>query len=152
VEIVRLNVGDLRIVDERPHLRVTGKGGAEDLLPILPSLAGRIREQWAASGRDLSPEAPMFASTRNSRDGKRGERLTRRAVQGICATYFRKAGVTGHAHLLRHTAATLSLKHGADLRQVQAMLRHTDPKITAQYAHALNRAEENPAQRIPVEV
>jgi site-specific recombinase XerD len=152
VEIVRLNVGDLRIVDERPHLRVTGKGGAEDLLPILHSLAEGIREQWAASGRDLSPEAPMFASTRNSRDGKRGERLTRGAVQGICATYFRRAGVTGHAHLLRHTAATLSLKHGADLRQVQAMLRHTDPKITAQYAHALNRAEENPALRIPVEV
>jgi site-specific recombinase XerD len=94
----------------------------------------------------------MFASTRNSRDGRQGERLTRRAVQGLCAAYFRKAGVTGHAHLLRHTAATLSLKHGADLRQVQAMLRHTDPKITAQYAHALNRAEENPARRIPVEV
>jgi integrase/recombinase XerD len=152
VEIVRLNVGDLRIVDGRPHLRVTGKGGAEDLLPILPSLAERIRGYWTAAERDLSAEAAMFASTRNSRDGRRGERLTRRAVQGLCATYFRKAGVTGHAHLLRHTAATLALKHGADLRQVQAMLRHTDPKITAQYAHALDRADRNPALLIPVEV
>jgi integrase/recombinase XerD len=152
VEIVRLNVRDLRIVDGRPHLRVTGKGGAEDLLPILPSLAERIRGYWTAAERDLSPEAPMFASTRNSREGQRGEQLTRRAVQGLCATYFRKAGVTGHAHLLRHTAATLALKHGADLRQVQAMLRHTDPKITAQYAHALDRADRNPALLIPVEV
>jgi hypothetical protein len=32
------------------------------------------------------------------------------------------------------------------------MLRHTDPKITAQYAHALDRADRNPALLIPVEV
>jgi len=54
-------------------------------------------------------------------------------------------------HTLWHTAATLSLWNSANLRQVQAMLRHADPKVTARYAHALNRVAKNPAQRIPVE-
>ncbi|MBM3475905.1 MAG: hypothetical protein FJX75_21770 [Armatimonadetes bacterium] len=94
----------------------------------------------------------MFASTRNSRDGKRGERLTRRAVQGLCARYYRKAGVTGRAHTLRHTAATLSRRHGADPRQVQAVLRHTDPTITAQTTLASHGAKGNVVLGMPGDV
>jgi len=151
VEIVRLNVEDLRDVGEAPHLYLLGKGGHPDLLPILPALADRIRDYWLSSGRELAPEDPMFASIRDSRYGRAGQRLSRRRVQQVCERCFRLAGVRGRAHTLRHTAATLSLKNGADLRQVQAMLRHADPKVTARYAHALNRVAENPAQRIPVE-
>ena len=150
VEVTRLDVGDLRNIDGAPHLRVTGKGGHEDLLPILPGLADRIREYLEARG-DVNPDDPMFASTRNTRASRIGDRVARRTVQQICAKYYGKAEVTGRAHTLRHTAATLALKNGADLLQVQAMLRHTDSKTTARYAHALNRVEENPALRIPVE-
>ena len=39
-----------------------------------------------------------------------------------------------------------------ELGQVQAMLGHTSPTTTAIYAHAIQRAERNPALAIPVEV
>ena len=117
---------------------------------ILPGLADRIREYLEARG-EVTATDPMFASTRNTRASRVGARVARRTVQQICAKYYGKADVTGRAHTLRHTAATLALKNGADLLQVQAMLRHTDSKTTARYAHALNRVEENPALRIPVE-
>ena len=38
-------------------------------------------------------------------------------------------------HCLRHTYATLSLEAGANLRTVQQLLGHVDPKTTALYAH-----------------
>jgi integrase len=38
-------------------------------------------------------------------------------------------------HCLRHTYATLTLSTGANLRTVQLLLGHTDPKTTALYTH-----------------
>jgi site-specific recombinase XerD len=39
------------------------------------------------------------------------------------------------AHSLRHTAGTLAIRAGSDLRQVQDLLGHADPRTTALYAH-----------------
>ena len=38
-------------------------------------------------------------------------------------------------HCCRHTYATLALDSGANLRNVQLLLGHTDPKTTARYTH-----------------
>jgi excisionase family DNA binding protein len=42
-------------------------------------------------------------------------------------------------HDLRHTAATLALDGGADIRGVQAMLRHKDANTSNRYTHRLGR-------------
>ena len=57
-------------------------------------------------------------------------------------------GRTLTAHSLRHTAGTLALKTGADLRQVQDLLGHADPRTTSIYAHVGDRWEYNPAAAI----
>ena len=56
------------------------------------------------------------------------------------------------AHSLRHTAGTLSLAGGASLREVQDLLGHRDPETTAIYAHVLDRYENNPANRIDIDI
>ena len=53
---------------------------------------------------------------------------------------------------MRHTAATLGYLHTGDLRAVQELLGHTDPRMTARYAHVVDMAKKNPALFIPAKV
>ena len=53
-------------------------------------------------------------------------------------------------HSLRHTAGTLALRSGAELREVQDLLGHADPKTTSIYTHVLNAQSNNPAGKIDI--
>ena len=61
---------------------------------------------------------------------------------------LKRPGISDHA--LRHTAATLGYLHTGDLRAVQELLGHADPRMTSRYAHVVDMAKRNPALSIPV--
>lgn len=79
--------------------------------------------------------------------------MGRRGIRKAVDSYLRKAdlkrpGLSDHA--LRHTAATLAYRYSRDLRAVQDMLGHADPKTTARYARVVDMAKDNPALTVPV--
>ena len=47
------------------------------------------------------------------------------------------------AHSLRHTAATTAINSGANLRQVQQVMRHSSINVTTIYLHDLDRLNNN---------
>jgi len=46
---------------------------------------------------------------------------------------------------------TLAYRYTHDLRAVQDMLGHQDPKTTARYARVIERAKTDPALKVPVD-
>ena len=157
VELHRANFGDLRRSGDNWGLRVEGKGSIRTV-PLRSDLAEVLWQYLKAreeAGESLTPESPLFVAVGNRFGGRR---LSRRGIRWIVDQYLEASGLkhangrTLSAHSLRHTAGTLGLRAGADLRQIQDLLGHKDPKTTALYAHVQDRHAHNPALGIDVEV
>ena len=86
-----------------------------------------------------------------------GQRLSRSGIGHVVDRYLEKCNLKHtdlerslSPHSLRHTAGTLALRGGSDLREVQDFLGHSDPKTTPIYTHVLNSQENNPAANIDI--
>ena len=85
------------------------------------------------------------------------QRLSRSGISHVVDGYLEKCNLKHtdlerslSPHSLRHTAGTLALRGGSDLREVQDFLGHSDPKTTAIYTHVLNSQSNNPAAKIDI--
>lgn len=155
VEIERAAVGDLRPAGDTTALYVQGKGHADKDEPVFlePVVLAPLRHYLRERARlekitNLPDDAPLFAV--HGRRG-RGTGITRRTIRHIVAQRLEAVGVKTArltAHSLRHTAATMALKGGADLVQVQAMLRHADVRTTMIYTHNIERQEKRAERHV----
>jgi len=153
VEVQRANVEDLTEKGENLVLLVRGKT-RDRIVYLRPDTAERLKAYLALRGEVVRDQAgtPLFAALGN-RAG--GERLSRRHIRVQTDTYLRQAGLKRPGisnHALRHTAGTLGYLHTGDLRAVQELLGHADPRMTARYAQVVDMAKRNPALFIPAKV
>ena len=157
VELHRADIASLVRQGQNLGIRVEGKRSIR-VVPLTPDIAHllvnylHLRE---TTGEVLKPTRPLFIATGNNSQGKR---ISRRSIRSIVDKYLKQAslkhtpGRTISAHSLRHTAGTLALRSGADLRQVQDLLGHKDPRTTSIYAHVADRWENNPALKLNINI
>lgn len=109
-------------------LRVTGKGGKQRVVPLLPITREAIAAYVEACPWPLSPAAPLFR-------GAKGGALAPGMVQRAVAQARRTLGLpdTATPHALRHSFATHLLSAGADLRSLQELLGHASLGSTQIY-------------------
>jgi integrase/recombinase XerD len=157
VELHRADISSLVRQGQNLGIRVEGKRSIR-VVPLTPDLAQllvnylHLRE---TQGEVLKPVRPLFIAIGNNCQGKR---ISRRGIRLIVDRYLQQAslkhtpGRTISAHSLRHTAGTLALRSGAELRQVQDLLGHRDPRTTCIYAHVADRWENNPALKLKLDI
>jgi integrase len=116
-------------------IRVTGKGGKSRTIPMTPEIRELL---WALRGHHARAVF-TYRCVRTSAGRKRGSRypITREGLKTRARRAGKKAGVAARFHDLRHTFATRVLRGSGNLRVVQTLLGHEDPKTTAKYAHVL---------------
>jgi site-specific recombinase XerD len=153
VEIERANADDLQQRGDGMALLVRGKT-RDRLAHLRPDVANALAAYLAVRG-PVAADArgtPLFTAVGNFAGGQRlGRRGLRKTVDGyLRAAGAKRPGVSDHA--LRHTAATLAYQYSHDLRAVQDMLGHADPKTTARYARVVDMAKANPALTVPVKL
>ena len=112
----------------RDVLRLTGKGGKQRLVPLLPVTIAAINDY-----RELCP-FPLEFDDQLFR-GARGGPLSPRIIQLLLERLRDQLGLPQSAtpHALRHSFATHLLSAGADLRQIQELLGHASLSTTQLY-------------------
>ncbi len=127
-ELVGLNVNDYR----GESLRVLGKGSKERTVYLNDACREAI-DRYLEVRKLLAPPrmAALFLSNRRAR-------ISVDAVQVIVKKNLAKAGLDASlysTHKLRHTAATLMLQNGVDVRTLQEVLGHENLNTTQIYTH-----------------
>jgi len=130
-EIVGLNVSDFHT----DSLRVIGKGNKERITYLNESAVNAIND-WLLVRKSMVPahEQALFVSSRRTR-------ISREMVHSMVKTNLLRAGLDStqySAHKLRHTAATLMLQNGVDVRTLQEVLGHEHLNTTQIYTHVDN--------------
>jgi len=109
-------------------LQVTGKGGKQRVVPVLPITRAAVADYVRLCQWPLAPEEPLIR-------GARGGPLSPAMVQRTVARARRALGLpdTATPHALRHSFATHLLSAGADLRSLQELLGHASLGSTQIY-------------------
>lgn len=110
------------------RLIVTGKGGKQRVVPILPIVREGVADYVRRCPWPLTPAEPLFR-------GAKGGALSQGMVQKAVARARQVLGLpaTATPHALRHSFATHLLGAGADLRSLQELLGHASLGSTQIY-------------------
>ena len=145
-ELVGLNLNDI----QGETMRVLGKGNKVRIIYLNDACQDAIKRYLAIRrpivGRDANA---LFLSAQN-------ERISRSTVHAMVKKRLGEAGIDStqySSHKLRHTAATLMLQNGVDVRAVQEVLGHDHLNTTEIYTHIDNEslrvaAKANPLSRV----
>ena len=132
-ELIGINRNDI----QDDALRIRGKGNKTRIVYLNEACRAAIDTYLAVRrpivGRD---DQALFLSSRD-------QRISRSAVHALVKKHLGAAGLDSSqysSHKLRHTAATLMLQNGVDVRAVQEVLGHEHLNTTEIYTHIDNEA------------
>ena len=98
---------------------LNGKGGKDRVIPLIPSIAERLRNFT----KGMKPEDNVF-------------QLKAACISNKIRQFAEKAGLPSfHTHSMRHKFATDLLERGADIRRVQELLGHENLSTTQGYLY-----------------
>ncbi len=145
-ELCGLNLNDI----QGEALRVLGKGNKVRIVYLNEACLSALND-WLAVRRPITgrDQNALFLSSRN-------ERISKSNVHALVKKHISAAGLDAtqySSHKLRHTAATLMLQNGVDVRAVQEVLGHEHLNTTEIYTHVDNEmlrtaAKANPLSKI----
>jgi len=147
-ELIGLNRSDI----QDDALRVLGKGDKVRIVYLNQAcknaLAAYLQVRPVVGGKD---QDALFVS-------RNRQRISRATVHSLVKKHLADAGLDSQrysSHKLRHTAATLMLQNGVDVKAVQEVLGHEHLNTTEIYTHIDNEslriaAKANPLSHIKI--
>lgn len=143
-ELTNLKVRD--VSPDAGQINVNGKGSKERIV-FVPNreLQEELQSYCQVRSEQGSMNSPLFLNTE-------GRRLRAATFRKRLRALSRRLGIEPHLtpHRFRHSAATLLIEEGIDIRMVQALLGHANLKTTEIYVRVSNHALRRALERVDV--
>ncbi len=127
-ELVGLRMADIDLNTQ--ILKVTGKTG--ERLARFGSVTATALSDYLALRDELPGQDDRLWLI------KKGTGLKLASVETMFASLAKRTRIDVHAHLLRHTMATMWLRNGGDSIQLMRLLGHTTLQMTTRYVQAVS--------------
>lgn len=133
-------VADLRrswlLLDDRPVVRIAGKGRRTRVCPLWTSTASLLAKYLEEHRRHPKPGSEPYVFI-----NQRRTRMTRHGVRRVVEKYVREAAAQNPSiklkrlstHSFRHTTAIHLLETGAEVNVIKAWLGHSSTRSTSRY-------------------
>ena len=130
-EVIHLHYDDISRTNKTIHIRES-KSRSDRYTLLADRTLEILTEYWFKYGK---PKAILFPSSYS------GDYLRRDSVIQFFRESAKRAGIKKHVstHCLRHSFASHLFEAGCDVRYIQALLGHRDPKSTDIYVHVSNK-------------
>ncbi len=140
-ELVALNRDEVNF--DTGEFTVLGKGRKARIVYLSPEAIKWLKRYLATRADPFIPLFIRYSGRKMQENDFDGEslRINPRSIQRLIKKYVKRSGISVDAtpHTLRHTYATGLLSEGADLREVQELLGHSNVSTTQIYTHVTNR-------------
>ena len=144
-ECTGLDLGDAVLEDG--YLHIVGKGNKERMIFLNEACRAALDDWLEERSRQAAADPNALFLTRTH------TRMTKDAVHYMVKQRLKKAGLDASlysSHKLRHTAATLMLQNGVDVRTLQEVLGHENLNTTQIYTHVDNENLRSAAKANPL--
>ncbi len=130
-EVIHLHYDDISRTNMTIHVR-EAKGRIDRYTILSKKNLDLLTEYWFKCGR---PKGILFPSSWT------GDYLEPTSVNQFFKASAKKAGITRHvsSHACRHSFASHLFENGVDIKYIQSLLGHVDPRSTDVYLHVSNK-------------
>ena len=142
-ELAGINLSNL----QKDSIRVLGKGNKEREVYLNDACVDAINGYLAIRKQKKAQDRNAFFLS------SRGTRISTSTIHSLVKKHILSAGLDSSkysSHKLRHTAATLMLKSGVDIRTLQEILGHENLNTTQIYTHVESSSLREAAMRSPL--
>lgn len=143
-ELCKILIGD--VSPDGSKIRIRGKGSRDRVVYVTNQrLGAKIQALVARRQRLLGMQGTLFAN-------RYGLPLQPHSFRSKLRSVARDAGLRQRVtpHMLRHTAATLLIENGVDIRIVQRLLGHSSIATTEIYTHVSDEALRKTLERADI--
>jgi integrase/recombinase XerD len=143
-ELCTIRVGD--VSHDGSTLRIHGKGSRDRIVYITNvDLRTDLRKLASFRQKSFGSVSPLFVN-------RNGQRMRPHSFRSQLRSFAGNAGLQRRVtpHMLRHTAATLLIESGVDIRIVQRLLGHSSIATTEIYTHVSDETLRSTLERANV--